>query len=141
MKKLFIFFALIVVLFYSNNYKTDFSLEDYFSGEYYCYTEQPVNNNSINLGFCHLTINQKSSKNNIVGESVTTKNIEINSALQTLKAKVIKTEYLSNGTTVIYAYTNLIKSSVELFNTKVNLQIALNNNTTTIGWPLILGSF
>ena len=69
------------------------------------------------------------------------KNLEISVAIKTLNARVVKTEYLEDETVVIYAYTNLIKDGVEIFGRKVNLQFATRDETTIIGWPLILGSF
>ena len=139
MKKLLIFLLLIMVLFYTNKTSKPFSLTDYFSGEYISYSDNATSENSISLGFCYINNNEKSSYT--IGESITSNNLEISSAIKTLKANVIKTEYLENGTTVIYAYSPLISKSVTLNNNMVNIQIATNNTQTTIGWPLILGSF
>ena len=139
MKKLIIVFALFFVLFYSANIKPKFSLLNYFSGNYACYTEQKLSSDSTNLGFCYL--NKTTPKNNLLGESIVIENLEIGAALSTLNASVTKTEYLSDGTTVIYAYSNLIPTSINLNNEKINLQIATKNDISTIGWPLILGSF
>ncbi len=77
----------------------------------------------------------------VVGESIKIENFEPIAGLKTLKAKVVATENLDNGATVIYAYTNLIKDSVKIANNDVNLQIAHYDEYTVIGWPLILGSF
>lgn len=139
MKKLIVFFILVMVLFYVNQTKQTFTLTDYFTGEYITYSSIPASESSISLGFCHLNYNAKSSST--IGESITISDFEISSAIKTLKANIIKSEYLGNGTTVIYAYSPLINTYVSLENKKVNLQIALTDNKTTIGWPLILGSF
>ena len=128
-----------MVIFYANKTSKPFKLTDYFSGKYTSYSDTAVSENSINLGFYYINNNEKAPFT--IGESITTTNIELSSAIKTLKAKVIKTEYLENGTTVIYAFSPLIYKSVTINNQKVNLQIATNNNKTTIGWPLILGSF
>ena len=130
-----------MVLFYANSTdkNVSFSLTNYFSGNYYSYSKEKINNNSINLGFCYLNKNIKS--NDIIGESITTNNLELGSTIKQLNAKVVKTEYLENGITVIYTYTPLIKDNVCINNEKVNLQFAIKNETITIGWPLILGSF
>ena len=54
---------------------------------------------------------------------------------------IVKTECLSSGLVIIYAYTNLINDYVEVDNKKVNIQIANIEDCSVIGWPLILGSF
>ena len=140
MKQFIIFSALVMVLFYSNSYYNNFSLEHYFNGDMSYYYENSTSGNNINLGFCFLSHEQDNS-NKLIGESVCINNLEIGSALSTLKAKVVKTEYLSDKTTVIYAYSPLIKKSLNIENNNVNLQIAYKNDSSIIGWPLILGSF
>ena len=40
-----------------------------------------------------------------------------------------------------YSYSPLIKKSLNIENNNVNLQIAYKNDSSIIGWPLILGSF
>ena len=135
MKKL-ILFILITNIILINMQSTQFTLKDYFNGEYFCYTS--ANICGTDLGFCKLTTSNNNEK---IGESVKIHNLELGSALKTLNAKVIKTEYLSNDTIIIYAYSNLIPTNVKLFNTNVNIQFAIKDGFTTIGWPLILGSF
>ena len=120
------------------NLTSSFSLLDYFYGDYRVYTSTELED-SLNLGFCYMS-NSKAQKN-VVGESLKINNFEPVSALKTLKAKMIKTEHLEDGTTVLYAYTNLIDKTVEVENKKVNLQIACKDDFCVIGWPLILGSF
>lgn len=115
-----------------------FSLLDYFSGNYTVYTSL-AGEECVDLGFCYM--NSKPVKEGVVGESVRVENLDISAAIRTLNAKVIKTEYLDDGTTVIYAHTNLINKHVVVEKKKVNLQIAFKDEITTIGWPLILGSF
>ena len=135
MKKIILIIAIANILFY-NMQPTDFTLKDYFSGEYYCYTTADVK--GLNLGFCSASTLNTTNK---IGESIKIKNLEIDSALNTLNAVVVNTEYLNDGTVIIYAYTKLINQKVELNNTNVNIQLATNGTDTTIGWPLILGSF
>lgn len=140
MKKFFIIISLFLVLIGSKEVKNDFTLLDYFSGEYTSYTEQAINNSSINHGFCYEQ-NIIVEEGKLVGESLKVFNFEPVAALEKLKAKVIKTEYLEDGLTVIYAYTSLINESVDVDEKKVNIQIAQNDEYCVIGWPLILGSF
>lgn len=86
-------------------------------------------------------MNSQKVSGHIIGESMVIERLEVGSALTTLKAKVIKTEYLEDGTVVIYAYTTLINDKVDVSGNRVNLQIATRDNRTVIGWPLILGSY
>lgn len=135
MKK-FILIIIVALIIISNHSKPEFSLTNYFKGNYNCYTSE--DKNGIDLGFCSISNTQTK---NCIGESIEINNLEIASALKTLKATVNKTEYLEDGTTVIYAYSPLIKRNIFANSNKTNLQIATKNNTTIIGWPLILGSF
>ena len=120
--------------------KQSFSLTDYFSGEYYAYTQNPASENYIYLGFCYMN-KGKVATDELLGESMVIKNFEPISAIKTLNAKIVKTEVLKNGAVVIYAYTSLISNNVKIENELVNLQIAYYENHSVIGWPLILGSF
>lgn len=138
MKKFFI--VIIMFLILASSFQTrDFSLLDYFDGDYTAYTEISTNENSVDLGFCYMQRNLENKKY-LVGESLKVYNFEIGSALSKLKAKVVKTEVV-NDEVVIYAYTSLIKDNVKVENKLVNLQIASKNDYSVIGWPLILGSF
>ncbi len=130
--------VVFLILLNSVETKSDFSLLDYFSGEYVAYTSQKLDD-SVDLGFCYMNVHPVD--NAVVGESMVILNFEIGSALDVLNANVVKTEYLQDGTSVIYAYTKLINQKVEVDGKKVNLQIATKDEKTTIGWPLILGSY
>ena len=136
MKKLFIIFILIMVLYYAHLKNKNFTLTDYFVGKYSNYSTNSIN--GTDLGFCYM--NNEPSPSTI-GESVVCNNLELSSAIKTLNATILKKEHLSCGTVVLYAFSPLINKSVELNNSKVNLQIAIKENEIIIGWPLILGSF
>ena len=69
------------------------------------------------------------------------KNFEAGAAIKTLQAKIVKTEYLPTGATVIYAYSNLIPKSIKQDSRDANLQIACYDDYVVIGWPVIIGSF
>lgn len=141
MKKLLCILALFIILI-SNNAKTeDFSLRDYYTGEYFAYSNEPISDKYVNLGSCVMNISEVSDHTKIVGESMTIENFEPISALKQLNAKLIKTENLQTGAQVFYAYSSKINSSVKLDGEKVNLQIAYYGDYSVIGWPLILGSF
>jgi hypothetical protein len=140
MKKFLIVICLVLVLISSKNVENDFTLLDYFSGEYSSYTDSAIGETSLNLGFC-FEQSEVVDKNELIGEKVKLYNFEPIDALKKLKANIVKTEYLDSGLIVIYAYTNLINNSVDFEDKKVNLQIAQTDSVTVIGWPLILGSF
>ena len=57
-----------------------------------------------------------------------------------LNARIVKKEVVG-GDDIIYAYTDIIPTSIELFDTKVNLQISCSGHKCVVGWPLILGDF
>lgn len=139
MKKLMIVLFVFLVLFNCFEKTNKFTLLDYFSGEYTAYTSTSSGESCVDLGFCY--INSKPVSDSVVGESIIVEHLEVASAIRTLKAKVIKTEYLSDGTTVIYAFTNLVKNKVKIEGNNVNLQLAIKDERTVLGWPLILGSF
>ena len=139
MKKFLVVIVLFLILLSGVNLNKDFSLLNYFSGDYTVYTSTSSGEESTNLGFCYM--NKDVTSKNVVGESMVIENFEPVSALNTLNATVVKAEYLDNGTTVIYAYTNLISEKVKINNKNVNIQIAHKDEYCVIGWPLILGSF
>ncbi len=139
MKKFVVIIVIFLVVINAKNNQVDFSLLNYFSGNYTAYSSTDKNGNSLNLGFCYMS--QVPVPKDMVGESMEIENLEVGSALKTLKAKVVKTEFLDDGTTVIYAFTNLIKDKVKVGGQNVNLQIAEKENTFIIGWPLILGAY
>ncbi|MBQ8615225.1 MAG: YwmB family TATA-box binding protein [Clostridia bacterium] len=130
---------MFIVLLSGNQEYVDFSLLDYFSGTYTVYTSNSTGTDSVDLGFCYM--NSKPVADHVVGESMVIINFEVGDAIKTLNAKIVKTEYLEDGTTVIYAFTNLIPEKVQVSGRNVNLQIATKEERTVIGWPLILGSF
>ena len=140
MKKMLICFALFIILLSGAENKRSFSLCDYYSGYYVSYSNTPLNNNSIYTGSCYINT-EKTNLSNTIGECITINDFEPASALKELKARVVKTEYLETGATVIYAYSNLIPRSVCVENEKVNLQIAYYETHSVVGWPLILGGF
>lgn len=138
MKKFMVVIVVFLVVLSASSQASSFSLLNYFSGDYTAYTSTQNGDEAINLGFCYM--NTKPGEN-IVGESMVIKNFEVSSVLETLKARVVKTEYLTDGTIVIYAFTNLIKDQIRVDNQLVNLQIAEKQDYHIIGWPLILGSY
>ena len=88
------------------------------------------------------TSKKGANSKDIIGESLYFNNLEIASAIKTLKAKVKFTEYLKEQKlTIIYAYSSLINCYKTIDHIKVNLQISTCDEYSVIGWPLIYGSF
>ena len=137
MKKLFIAVFLMMLLISNVKYPKEFTLLDYFDGEYACY----VNDRGVglDLGFCSM-VDEKIDEE-CVGESMVIRDLEVGGAIKALDAKVVKTECLDSGCIVLYAYSDKINKSVFIDNKEVNLQIAYQEDYSVIGWPLILGSF
>lgn len=137
MKKIWIMIFIFIFLLTGQSNK-EFSLLEYFDGDYSAYVTT-AEYGGTNLGACYMTSNKKTK--NRIGESMVIQNFEVGSALRTLQAKVIKTEYLPTGATVVYAYTKAIKNSVKVDDKTVNIQIACYDDYVVIGWPVIMGSF
>lgn len=120
--------------------KNNFTLLNYFDGEYLAYTSTPISPEYIFTGSAYINYGKVDVKE-LIGESLTIKNLEVGAALKTLNARVIYSENLASGAMVIYAYSPKIHKNVKFNNKKVNLQIAVYNDYSVVGWPLILGSF
>lgn len=138
MKKMCVVIVVFLILLSCVETKENFTLLNYFSGDYTVYTSTNSTNGKY-LGFCYMSETQ--TNKDVVGESLVVYDLELDSALSILKAKIVKTEYLDDGTVVIYAHTNLINKTVKVEGKRINLQIAHKNERFIIGWPLILGSF
>ena len=138
MKKIIVVLFIFMIVFSEVQEKRNFTLLDYFAGEYTCYSNISNSEKSIDLGFCFAN---NDIENNKIGESIVVENLEVGSALNELKASVLKTEYLDDGTVVIYAKSSLINESVGLSFGEINLQIATKEDRAVIGWPLIIGSY
>ncbi|MBQ8522174.1 MAG: YwmB family TATA-box binding protein [Clostridia bacterium] len=145
MKKIIVILVLCLLFACSIFIKPkEFSLQDYFdSGLLHIYTNRPINETSIAITNIYMSTSNKGiKKGDIVGESLYFKNLEIDSAITKLKAKIKFTEYLEEQhLTLIYAYTNLISKYEIVNNVKINLQISTCDEYSVIGWPLIYGSF
>lgn len=147
MKKLALILSLSIILlcgvFFTSSNQT-FSLQDYFSNNnIYFYTNEYINPTSIKITNTYMSLDCSGvNNNNLLGESMYFDNLEVGSALKTLKAHVKFTEYLKQERlTIIYAYSPLIIKNRIVNNKKVNLQISISNEYTIIGWPVIFGSF
>ena len=103
MKKILVVVIIFLILLGNVNFKNQFSLLDYFSGEYTVYTSTPNGEDGLNLGFCYM--NSKPTTKNVVGESLKIEDLEVHAVLKDLSANVIKTECLEDSTIIIYAYT------------------------------------
>ena len=61
---------------------------------------------------------------------------EANALVKKLRAKDVHV-FIANGVENHYYYTELIATKEVVFNKRVNLHIALSNNKTTVGSPII----
>ena len=109
MKKMIVVIIVFLIIISNIKQGDNFSLLNYFEGDYIAYSSTK-NNDCVDLGFCYMYT--KPDVKNVVGESITIENFEPANALKVLNAKVIKTEYLEDGTTVIYAITNKIEDII-----------------------------
>ena len=145
MKKIIV--LLILCLLFACSIFVDqqhFSLTNYFStGTLHIYTKRPINQTSIPLASIYMSSNADGSRpEEIIGESLYFENLEVGSAITTLKAKIKFTEYIDEqNLTLIYAHTNLINKYEIVNGVKINLQISTCDQYSVIGWPLIYGSF
>lgn len=60
--------------------------------------------------------------------------------LKVLNGELVKSESVG-GIDIVYGYSDDLNDYVVVGGSKINLQIACNNGVTTIGYPLILGSY
>ena len=134
MKKIFIVLVMFLLVVSQFRPVNDFTLLDYFSGEYIACTSSEMDS-GINYGYCSVNANPTSAE--IKGETMILYDCEVASAIETLKARVVKTEYFDSGITLIYAYTNLITNISKKFNKNFNLQFAVDDKKLVIGWPQI----
>lgn len=147
MKKLIFILSLSLILLcgiFFTPHQNNFSLSNYFSGTtMYTYTNECINQTSTKITNTYMSLSSKgATTQNLLGESMFFDNLEVNSALKTLKATVKFTEYLScEQLTIIYGYSPLIDKNKVIKNNLVNIQIAISNEYTIIGWPVIYGSF
>lgn len=91
--------------------------------------------------------NIRKNLNNILGESVSFKGDKLKFTLimEKLNLKYSFTENIDNNKIICcFGYSNLneLKNrEIQVDEKKVNVQIAFNNNTITIGHPIILGDY
>ena len=73
MKKIILIALVMLILTCVLTENKQFSLLDYFEGDYTVYSSQSVGENSVNLGFCYM--NTERVDNHVVGESIKIKNL------------------------------------------------------------------
>ena len=82
---------------------------------------------------------QKACLKNVCGESTEYKNFDMESFLKSVDGKVVFVEKFSDG--VNYYCTADLPYSVELYNRKINLHIALKGDTARVASPIIFGGY
>jgi len=140
------------LVFYGVVGPANINLDDFFSGDYAFYStaviESPLITSVDFTGFSYIYHCKSSNASKIRplftdedGESVTfIGNIQNTAVLKNLGARIVS-ESDAGGIGIIYAYTPKISAYITENGKKINLQIAQREETTTIGWPVILGSY
>lgn len=151
---IFILFAVMVILVIPfDNHTNDFNKIkiDAEGIKVELYTASPVQNDLLNIqsvGFgsivscdlCNLD-KVKDLVSYIQGVSFyfNSKDFNIDYFLITNNAKIIKRQNFGNYD-IYYAYTSNLKQYVD-DGKKINLEIVINNENVTIGYPIIMGSY
>jgi len=150
--KLCIFVATCACLvFFSIAGAVNPSLENLGSGEYCFYSTEIVSSvyitNTTDLGFSYIyhcnSINAAKVRKlftQIDGESITLKDKSARTVMQKLGYRFVSQSRISDVVSV-YAYSPRGEAYIQSGGQKINLQIAVNGRTTTVGWPVILGSY
>ena len=79
----------------------------------------------------------------VLGESVVVKNPskeQVKKILNYLQNKTFRSENIDE-THIVYAYDETLNRYIMLDGQKTNIQVAMKNDTITIGYPLIFGDF
>ncbi len=126
MKRTCAFFAVICLMLSAVAVRLYFARLDNFVGGKY--TAFDKNDEEISV-----SISKGYERADISGDTV-------KSVIETLKARIIKTENVGD-ITVIYAYSPMILKSVKLHGVTINLMIAKTSDRTVVGSPLIKGSY
>ena len=156
MFKFFPYIALCICLIYvSFASQTNPALEVLGQGEYCIYSSNDISNKPsatalitkrINSGIGYIYYCKSSNATTlrplftkIDGESLTLNNTKLSARtiLNRLKYNSITSDIEGNT----YGYSNRGKAYIKNGKAKINLQISIRNNTTTVGWPVILGSY
>lgn len=105
-----------------------------------------VKNGDGYVGYCSIVDAPQVKKRyarKVEGESFTlygTK-VTVGKIINELSGRVVS-EGMVDGIYTVYLYTGKLNTpSVQLFDDKVNVQIALNGDRLTVGYPIILGSY
>lgn len=105
-----------------------------------------IKNGDGYVGYCPLIDApdiKKEYGGSVSGESFTVSGtkVTVGEIIRELSGRVVS-EGTVDGIYTVYIYTGKLNTpSVELFDDKVNVQIALNGDRVTVGYPIILGSY
>jgi hypothetical protein len=126
-------------------------LETLGHGEFRFYSTDAVSSpyitKTVNLGFSYIyycdsrdATKVRALFTRIDGESITLKGKSARAITQKLGYRVVSESRISNVVSV-YAYSPRGQAYLQSGGQKINLQIAVSGQTTTVGWPVILGSY
>ena len=149
MFKFFLYIALCISLIYvSLTDLHDPHLEVLGFGTYCIYSKEKISSplviNCIDSGIGYIYYCESSNAaalrtkfNKIDGESISIQNISAERILKKLNYKKICSDTSGN----LYGYSGRGRTFIKNGNTRINLQISTRSEITTVGWPVILGSY
>lgn len=153
MKKYILVVVMLVLVLLPKGAEFYTVASSYNSHEYCFYISSEINeedftrivkNGNGYVGYCSV-LDAPSIKNRykVDGESftLTGTKVTVGEMIKGLSAKIVSQGEV-DGIYTVYLYTGRLNTpSIELFGDKVNVQIALNGNKITVGYPIILGSY
>ena len=124
-------------------------LEMLGSGEFAIYSREYVMSPLVTrriesgLGFIYFTHSANAQRlrakfTHIDGESIT---LDHHKPTRDILRKLGYRSVASNKPNIYYGFSSRATVFIRNGNTRINLQIAQRNGVTTVGWPVILGSF
>ena len=143
--------ALSIAILSQNQFSIETLSQDYKNGvfQFFCMADIDENDmNAISVGYGSIVTcdavevyKVKSKLKNIQGESYSFNkdDFDVDLFLQKYGIKTVKKQDLGE-IEIVYGYLDKLSKFV-VENEKINLEIAVNGNHITVGYPLIMGSY
>lgn len=148
MAKLILYITACLCLIYTS--LTDVQnprLEILGSGEYCFYSRDQINSSLITkkidsgIGFIYYCDSSNAGVLRPLFEKIDGESITLKKTSPTKILKLLNYNKVSSTSEVYYGYSNRGKAFIKNGNTKINIQISSRDGITTVGWPVILGSY